>query len=544
MNIAPRMADGEHDSCSQEAVFCEGIENPQPVKFTQNTVEERQTKSTFQINNKLSEFEEAVSGDTTCHSEDMKSEGTSAKQSNSVGNVYAGHDLPSQLKIIGFDDTVDSSKETCHISQGPSVHTDLEDCSQYRETNPVDRNQELLDCKQKCDTSIEVNCSKKILHVPLEFSPAPFAGPSDLCASINSEASGIKFGPLFTESVSDTSDLKSYGHYPKQMKVTTVNEICDTAPPRQSEDDYDHVVSGLVYVETSFPGAGIDVDDFNDFFQGCGCDSICSASCLCIRQHGRPYVGGKLVAYHETQPIFECNDGCNCGIACPNRLVQGGPITGLKISQISNKGYGVTTTQFIPKHAFVCEYAGEWISVEEAQKRFSKQRHEESNYVLVMREYTSGRWAKPQITVVDPTVVGNIGRYINHSCDPNLVVVPVRINNMIPIAALFAVRDIIPGEELCYNYNSTQDNLSPSPSQDLGGSIGTCCRGGSKDVVNIKEENEKGTGLEMSPTISQDVSFRCKDSETPSTSQIVLKPCFCKAKNCRGFLPVTDVLCE
>ena len=39
-------------------------------------------------------------------------------------------------------------------------------------------------------------------------------------------------------------------------------------------------------------------------------------------------------------------------------------------------------------------------------------------------------------------VIGNIGRYANHSCDPNIVIVPVRIQTVIPHLALVASRDI------------------------------------------------------------------------------------------------------
>ena len=41
-----------------------------------------------------------------------------------------------------------------------------------------------------------------------------------------------------------------------------------------------------------------------------------------------------------------------------------------------------------------------------------------------------------------PLALGNIGRYLNHSCDPNLVMVPVRTSSAVPHLALFAARDI------------------------------------------------------------------------------------------------------
>ena len=83
-------------------------------------------------------------------------------------------------------------------------------------------------------------------------------------------------------------------------------------------------------------------------------------------------------------------------------------------------------------------------------------------------------------------------RFINHSCEPNLCVVPVRLMNsgIVPHAALFALRDIEAMEELSYDYNGSVD-------KELASSMG-------------------GPGDE-------------------SISEYV---CYCGAGRCRGFLPV------
>ena len=39
-------------------------------------------------------------------------------------------------------------------------------------------------------------------------------------------------------------------------------------------------------------------------------------------------------------------------------------------------------------------------------------------------------------------VIGNIGRYLNHSCDPNLAMVTIRSNSMVPHLALFTSRTV------------------------------------------------------------------------------------------------------
>ncbi|KAL1504588.1 hypothetical protein AB1Y20_008373 [Prymnesium parvum] len=55
-------------------------------------------------------------------------------------------------------------------------------------------------------------------------------------------------------------------------------------------------------------------------------------------------------------------------------------------------------------------------------------------------------------TTIDPTDAGNVGRFINHSCDPNLRAFVVRAGSLVPRVALFAVRDIEELQELTMFY--------------------------------------------------------------------------------------------
>ena len=70
-----------------------------------------------------------------------------------------------------------------------------------------------------------------------------------------------------------------------------------------------------------------------------------------------------------------------------------------------------------------------------------------------------------------PRHKGNIGRFINHSCEPNLSVVPVRIRNSIPHLCLFASRDISEATEVTYDYGH---GSAVSDSENSG----TVCRCG------------------------------------------------------------------
>jgi len=58
---------------------------------------------------------------------------------------------------------------------------------------------------------------------------------------------------------------------------------------------------------------------------------------------------------------------------------------------------------------------------------------------------------------IDATKCGNIGRFINHSCSPNLHVKDVMYDHddkNLPHKMLFAAKDIPAGRELSFDYNS------------------------------------------------------------------------------------------
>ena len=187
-------------------------------------------------------------------------------------------------------------------------------------------------------------------------------------------------------------------------------------------------------------------------------------------------------------PIIECGDECKCDDDCLNRVVQTGTKFDLEVFKCNNqeKGYGLRAKEKIPVGSFVIEYKGEILGIEDGERLY-KERCEknEPNYIMILKEnYLKDN--SSQVTVIDAKNYSNKARFINHGCDPNLIVIPARVNNIIPHAALFAIRCINEMEELCYDYN---------------GSLG-----------NFQDQN----------IISHNLTSSIK--------------CFCKAQNCRGFL--------
>ena len=81
-----------------------------------------------------------------------------------------------------------------------------------------------------------------------------------------------------------------------------------------------------------------------------------------------------------------------------------------------------------------------------------RQRRAVPNYIFVVREHSrSGTWR----TIIDPTHTGNVGRFANHSCDPNLAVHLVRVASLVPRIALFASRDVPALAELTISYGDS-----------------------------------------------------------------------------------------
>lgn len=166
--------------------------------------------------------------------------------------------------------------------------------------------------------------------------------------------------------------------------------------------------------------------------------------------------------------MTECGPGCGCGSGCRNRVTQKGVSIRVEIVRVVNKGWGLFAAQFIRSGQFVCEYTGELLTTKEARRR--QQMYDElsqnstfSSALLVVREHLPSRKACFRINI-DATRVGNVGRFINHSCDGgNLSNVLIRSSGaLLPRVCFFASRDIKAGEELNFSYGEVrlrQDGL-------------------------------------------------------------------------------------
>lgn len=238
------------------------------------------------------------------------------------------------------------------------------------------------------------------------------------------------------------------------------------------EDDYEHISKELFYITENIRTEGLNEEYEEQIQRGCACEEQCTfaSNCTCLAMSGAVYIRNKdsrdvhdsyFIEEIDTQkPIFECNTNCKCvGSVCGNRLVQFGPAKNLQITDLGEKGFGLITTAHIKKGSFICEYAGEIISESEAKTRYARNKTlGTANYIFCVNEYFGDKNHK---TYIDPSVFGNIGRYINHSCQPNCALHPIRVDNIIPKLCVFAKSDIAEFAEITFDYGTdASDNVA------------------------------------------------------------------------------------
>ncbi|KAK0592469.1 hypothetical protein LWI29_019736 [Acer saccharum] len=224
---------------------------------------------------------------------------------------------------------------------------------------------------------------------------------------------------------------------------------------------------------------------------GCNCKRICTnrRSCSCAKRNGSdfPYVrprrgGGRLIEAKDV--VFECGPSCKCGPGCTNRTSQQGLKYQLEVFRTKDKGWALRSLDFIPSGAPVSEYTGVlrrtdeldnvyendfifeidcWHTMNEIgmrEKRLCNVSVSTSDLVgMTNNEEESER--EPEYCI-DAGVYGNVARFINHSCEPNLFVQCVLSSHhdvRLARVVLFAADDIPPMQELTYDYGYELDSV-------------------------------------------------------------------------------------
>lgn len=157
--------------------------------------------------------------------------------------------------------------------------------------------------------------------------------------------------------------------------------------------------------------------------------------------------------------IVECNKFCGCDPnTCKNRLIQKKRHHRIKlvVCKFKGKGWGIRARQKIERGSFICEYVGEVISEQEADKRGKEYDKSKLSYL-----WTQGGDLHLPGGTIDATHFGNIARFANHSCTPNCfaveVLVECRQSSHCPRIAFFAGSDIEYDDEITIDYSYALD---------------------------------------------------------------------------------------
>ncbi|XP_071960304.1 histone-lysine N-methyltransferase SUV39H2-like [Antedon mediterranea] len=332
-----------------------------------------------------------------------------------------------------------------------------------------------------------------------------------------------------------------------------LNEIIGNVAPITVENkvDLEGPPKNFTYITDYKAGPGVFIP--NDPIVGCECDNCYSADDGCCTHNSGTAMAYTLKGKIKVQPgtpVYECNKLCKCGMRCKNRVVQKGRKVPLSIFKTDNgRGWGVKCLKDIKKNCFVMEYVGEVIGNEEAERRGQEYDCNGRTYLFDL-DYNESDCPY----VVDAGKYGNVAHFVNHSCDPNLVVYGVWIDTLdvrFPRIALFACRDISAGEELTFDYQMTGATGMPQATS----------KGDSPEKNSNTPEKNRSTPEKNRSTPEKNRSTPEKNSNTPdknsntpdknwntpdknrntlSSENSIAKlepiPCRCGADNCHGFL--------
>lgn len=236
---------------------------------------------------------------------------------------------------------------------------------------------------------------------------------------------------------------------------------------------------------------------------GCMCHSAClpsDANCSCLQQNGGdlPYTSNGLLVSHKPL-VYECGPSCQCTLSCRNRLTQKGVTLRFEVFRTKDRGWGLRSWDPIRAGAFICEYTGE------VTDNFREDEDGENEYIFQPRstDDNASSWnyipellgepshpepsdaIKPLQIIISAKNMGNVSRFMNHSCSPNVFWQAVQHDHGdegYPHIMFFAIRHIPPMTELTYDYGPCgyEKSKEEVPSSDGSGRTKKCLCGSPK----------------------------------------------------------------
>lgn len=222
---------------------------------------------------------------------------------------------------------------------------------------------------------------------------------------------------------------------------------------------------------------------------GCNCHNGCipgNQNCPCIQKNGGypPYISNGVLV-NQKSLIHECGRSCQCPPNCRNRLSQGGLRVHLEVFKTKDKGWGLRSWDPIRSGGFICEYAGEVIDISKIEELRGEN---EDGYIFYatrtyqpMEPLCSDSDGVPKIPfplIITAKDAGNVARFMNHSCSPNVFWQPILRQSDKGYdlhIAFYAIKHMPPMTELTYDYGLILPDKEERKKNCLCGS--SKCRG-------------------------------------------------------------------
>lgn len=234
----------------------------------------------------------------------------------------------------------------------------------------------------------------------------------------------------------------------------------------------------------------------------CTCQSVClpgDKNCPCAQQNDGdlPYSSNGLLVSRKPL-IYECSSSCPCSANCRNRVTQKGIRLNFEVFRTRDRGWGLRSWHPIRAGTFICEYTGEVIDKSKADEiseenefifwGLSDEKTLKWNYIPELLGEPSGVQSseapKPLSFAINAKNMGNIARFMNHSCSPNVFWQPVQYDHSDeerPHIMFFAIKHIPPMTELTYDYGLSTSEIGRDMNHGAGsGRTKKCLCGSSK----------------------------------------------------------------
>ncbi|KAH9750431.1 Histone-lysine N-methyltransferase H3 lysine-9 specific SUVH6 [Citrus sinensis] len=238
------------------------------------------------------------------------------------------------------------------------------------------------------------------------------------------------------------------------IPICAVNTVDDEMPPSFK------YITNIIYPDWCRPVPP----------KGCDCTNGCSKleKCACVAKNGGeiPYNHNRAIVQAKLL-VYECGPSCKCPPSCYNRVSQQGIKVQLEIYKTEARGWGVRSLNSIAPGSFIYEFVGELLEEKEAERRTSNDKY----LFNIGNNYNDGSlWGGLSNVMPDAPssscgVYGNVGRFVNHSCSPNLYAQNVLYDHedkRMPHKMLFAAENISPLQELTYHYSYMIDQVYDS----------------------------------------------------------------------------------